>query len=220
MTARKAPPARLDGPLVFFDVDTQRDFLEPDGALAIAGASEILPALARLTAFARDHGIPILATACAHAPDDPDPEPFPPHCLVGTRGQERVEATAWPGSLVVGPDDRFPASGLVPHATLEKRHYDIFRHFDAERAITLYATDAPTFILYGVATDYCVAAAARGLLGRGHRVALVVDAIRAVDPAREAEALAELVDAGALLTLADRVCGGSGFPGEGARSGA
>ena len=54
----------LDGPLVFVDVDTQRDFLEPDGALAIPGAEAILPNLARLTAFARRQGIPVLATAC------------------------------------------------------------------------------------------------------------------------------------------------------------
>ena len=37
----------LEGPLVFFDVDTQRDFMEPDGALYVARATEIIPNLAR-----------------------------------------------------------------------------------------------------------------------------------------------------------------------------
>ena len=41
----------LDGPLRFVDVDTQRDFLEPDGALFIAGSGAIRPNLARLTRF-------------------------------------------------------------------------------------------------------------------------------------------------------------------------
>ena len=70
----------LEGPLVFVDVDTQRDFLDPDGALFIAGSGAIRPNLARLTRFARAQGIPILATACAHAEGDPEFAVFPPHC--------------------------------------------------------------------------------------------------------------------------------------------
>ncbi len=191
-------------PLVFVDVDTQRDFLDPGGALPIAGASAILPNLARLTEFARKVGIPVLATACAHAPDDPDPEPFPLHCLIGTAGRERVAATSWPGSLVVGPDDRLPPGDLPPHVTLEKRHYDVFSHPEADRLVSRYdAADPrrPTFVVYGVATDYCVGAAVRGLLVRGHRVVLVADAIRPVDRGAEAGVLTELVGRGASLIL-------------------
>jgi nicotinamidase-related amidase len=78
---------------VFVDVDTQRDFLDPDGTLFIRGAEAIRPNLARLAAFAREHRIPVIATACAHEPDEADPEPFPPHCLVGTPGADRIEET-------------------------------------------------------------------------------------------------------------------------------
>ena len=49
----------LDGPLVFVDIDTQRDFLEPDGALFVPGSAAILENLARLTNFARSRGIPV-----------------------------------------------------------------------------------------------------------------------------------------------------------------
>ena len=56
----------LAGPLVFVDVDTQRDFLEPTGALYVAGGDEIIPNLARLSEFARRHRVPVLATACSH----------------------------------------------------------------------------------------------------------------------------------------------------------
>src|SRR5690242_14266786 len=66
----------LDGPLVFVDIDTQRDFLEPAGALFVPGSTEILANLARLTRFAQEHAIPILATACAHLPDDPELKTF------------------------------------------------------------------------------------------------------------------------------------------------
>ena len=55
----------LDGPQVFVDIDTQRDFLEPNGALFVPGSDLIVPNLARLTKYALEHRIPVLATACA-----------------------------------------------------------------------------------------------------------------------------------------------------------
>lgn len=196
----------LDGPLVFVDIDTQRDFLDPDGALPVPGSSEILPQLARLTEFARRQGIPVLATACAHTLDEPDPEPFPPHCLVGTAGEERVEATAWPGSLVIGPRERFKGDP-PPHLTLQKQRYDLFSRPDADRIVARYGRTQPTFVVYGVATDYCVRAAVLGLRSRGHRVVVVVDAVRPVDPSRGAEVLGEFKTQGALMTTTDQVCG-------------
>src|SRR3954447_22240494 len=120
----------FDGPLVFVDVDTQRDFLEPGGALYIAGSEEILPNLARLTGFARERGIQVLATACAHLPGDPEFEVFPPHCVLGTPGQERVEATSWPGSVILEPEARLEGE-LPSHLTIQKVKYDVFSHPDA-----------------------------------------------------------------------------------------
>ena len=80
----------LDGPLVFVDVDTQRDFLDPDGALYVPGSVAIRPNLARLTALARARRVPILASSCAHEAGDAEFADFPPHCLIGTPGQTRV----------------------------------------------------------------------------------------------------------------------------------
>lgn len=195
----------LAGPLVFVDVDTQRDFLDPSGALFVPGSEGILGNLARLTGFARERGIPVLATACAHAPDDEELARFGPHCLAGTPGQNRVEATAWSGGRVVGPEERF--EGEIPdHLTLEKREVDAFRHPAADGVVALYGRDRPTFVVYGVATDYCVRAAVLGLLDRGCKVAVVVDAVRAIDPGREAEVLAGFTRRGALLTLTEVVC--------------
>src|SRR5262249_42983751 len=155
---------------------------------------------ARLTRFARDRGIPVLATACAHAPDDPEMSQLGPHCLVGTLGQSRVEATAWPGSRVLGPSETFSGAG-PSHLTVEDRAFDVFSRLAAERLVGLYDRDRPTLVVYGVARDYCVKAAVLGLLGCGCKVAVVVDAIRAIDRDGEAEALAEFTRRGALLTL-------------------
>ena len=76
----------LEGPLVFVDIDTQRDFLEPSGALYVPGSEGILPNLERLTRFAQSHRVPIVATACAIRPMMPNSPSFPPHCMAGTAG--------------------------------------------------------------------------------------------------------------------------------------
>lgn len=198
----------LPGPLVFVDIDTQRDFLDPAGALYVGGSEAIVPNLRRLSAFARAHAIPVLATADAHTLDEADPEPFPPHCLVGTPGQARVEATAHPASHILGVDASYEEPPRVhPHLTLHKQHYDFFSHPEADRLVAHYGRETPTFVVYGVATDYCVRAAVDGLLEREHRVALVVDAIRAVDPASEPALLTDWARRGVLLTRTDVVCG-------------
>ena len=199
----------LEGPLVFIDVDTQRDFLDPDGALFINGSGAIRPTLARLTAFARERGIPILATACAHRPDDPEFAVFPPHCLIGSGGQTRIEETAWPGGEVVEPGSGVIPESIPPHQTIHKRAYDVFSTPETDAIIRLYARNQPTFVVYGVATDYCVRCVVDGLLERGHKIALVVDAIRGVDSNKEADELTRFARAGALLTLADLVCANS-----------
>jgi nicotinamidase/pyrazinamidase len=196
----------IEGPLIFVDVDTQRDFMEPAGALYIEGSEAILPNLARLTNFARSRGIPILATACAHEEGDPELERFARHCMVGTPGQQRVPETAWPGGAVLPVGEGFPGP-LPPHLTLEKREFSPFSRDDADEVFARYEAGRPTFVVYGVATDYCVRAAAEGLLARGDRVALVVDAIRPIDLDGEAAVLEALVARGALMTLTDVVCG-------------
>jgi nicotinamidase/pyrazinamidase len=195
----------LDAPLVFVDIDTQRDFLESDGALFVPGSEAIRANLGRLTSFAREHHIPVLATACAHTLDELDPEPFPPHCIVGSAGQRRVAETEWQGAVVVRPGQSF-AGPRPEHLTLEKQWYDLFRHPHADAILRLYTIDRPTFVVYGVATDYCVKAAVHGLLERGQTVAVVVDAIRAVDASGEADILGEFVDRGASLVLTEVVC--------------
>lgn len=195
----------LDGSLVFVDVDTQRDFLEPDGALYVAGADEIIPNLDRLTRFAADRGITVLATSCDHVPEDPELQNLPPHCMSGTRGQERIDATRRYGTHVLDDRAALPRR-LAPHMTLYKHAFDVFSHPLSDDLISRLDADRPIFVVFGVATDYCVRAAVHGLLDRGCRVAVVVDAIRAIDPVAEPEVLTEFARRGALLTVTDVVC--------------
>jgi nicotinamidase/pyrazinamidase len=195
----------LEGPLVFVDIDTQRDFLDPSGALYVSGSRQILPNLERLTRFAQTHRIPILATACAHSADDPELTQFPPHCMAGTEGQGRVSETSVANSMVLAPGERLTGE-LPAHLTLNKQEFDVFSRPDADELVARYDQSGPTFVVYGVATDYCVRTAVDGLLARHCRVALVADAVRAIDPEREAELMMDWGRRGVLLTMTEPVC--------------
>ncbi len=195
----------LEGRLVFVDIDTQRDFLEPAGALYIAGSGAIIANLNRLTQFALSHQFPILATACSHGPDDPELKRFPAHCLSGTAGEKRIAATAVVPSVVLAIGERLTGE-IPPHLTLQKREIDIFSRPDASDLFARYNQARPTFVVYGVATDYCVSAAVVGLLNSGCQVAIVADAIRAIDVENEPAVLSEMVTRGAFLTITNVVC--------------
>jgi nicotinamidase/pyrazinamidase len=194
----------LDGPLVFVDIDTQRDFLLPTGALFVRGSAEIMLNLERLTRFARRHEIPVLATACSHTPDDPELTIFPPHCMAGSEGQKRVAETEFPDSVILEVNERL-AGDIPRHLTLLKRELDVFSRPDADALIARYDQTRPTFVVYGVATDYCVGKAVDGLVGRQCRVAVVADAVRGIDAAAEASTLTTFVQRGATLTITERV---------------
>ncbi len=195
----------LEGPLVFVDVDTQRDFLDLTGRLYVPGSIEIRPNLLRLARFATRHDISIVATACAHTPDDDELTRFPAHCMIGTSGQERVPETYCAGSVVLTAQNRLDGE-LPRHLTLEKRELDLFSRVDAGGLIAMYNRNSPIFVVYGVATDYCVNAIVDGLLKCRCRVAIVADAVRAIHPRDEAAILTDLAHHGVLLTVTDVVC--------------
>ena len=80
---------------------------------------------------------------------------------------------------------------LPRHLTLLKREFDVFSRPDADALVARYDAGRPTFVVYGVATDYCVRAAVEGLLARRCRVAVVVDAVRAIDADAETRLLTD-----------------------------
>jgi nicotinamidase/pyrazinamidase len=195
----------LDGPLVFVDIDTQRDFMEESGALYVPGSRSIVPNLERLSRAAAAAGIPVLATACCHVATDAELSRFPPHCMAGTDGQRRIRATERPDSVVLAVDDRLGGS-LPSHVTLNKQEFDVFSRPDADALVARYNQASPTFVVFGVATDYCVRAAVEGLLARGCRIAVVVDAVKAIDPDADAALFTDWASRGTLLVMTDVVC--------------
>ena len=186
---------------VFFDIDNQVDFLLPVGALYVPGAEKLIPALGRLTEFARSRGIPIISDVDAHAPQDPEFRDWPPHCVRDTLGQRKVAETLLPGAVRI-PNDPGPLPQgweRAPQLIVEKQTLDVFENHTIARI--LEERRAGRYVVYGVVTEYCVRLAVAGLLEAvrpwGAQVEIVTEAIRELDAARGRQALDELRAAGA-----------------------
>ncbi len=195
--------------MIFFDIDTQHDFMDADGALAVPDADAIKPNLERLLRAASEHKLLTISSRCAHEPGDAEFEIFPPHCLEGTRGAERIF-----DELPQLPRHEFEADAQADntmqlnageHYIVKKKAYDLFTNAWLEGLRMRGAFANQECIVFGVATDYCVRAAALGLAQAGARVLLVTDAIRGVAPDSTAKALDEFRAAGVEFTTTEVV---------------
>ncbi|WP_404711873.1 cysteine hydrolase family protein [Sphingomonas sp. MMS24-J13] len=170
-------------------VDTQRDFMAPDGALSVTGADALIePMEAWLAKLNPAETEGVLFTFDTHDPDvyatSPEAAAFPIHCVRGTAG--------W--SNMLDPALLDPA---IPAWRIEKAVFDMW----AEPALTLKNARSPrsdavrrdTFfealkarrveavIVIGVAADYCVRWAIDGLVSRGFSVTVPAGLTRGID---------------------------------------
>jgi len=173
---------------IFFDVDTQNDFMNKDGLLYVPGAEDIKPNLKKLADYAIEHDIPIFGSSdCHHGTKyfkDVELElkmwggPFQNHCMDGSKGAERIEETK--NSLT---------------EEFKKQTYDVFDNNELREKLQKYnVTEA---VVYGVATDYCIKAAVTGLQNIGIQCFVVEDAISGVSEETTKDAKAEMIIAGA-----------------------
>ena len=195
--------------VIFWDVDTQADFLLPGGKLYVPGAEKLLPNLKLLTDAARRNEVFLVSDACVHGPDDEEFKRFPPHCLRGTQGAEIVPETV-AGRFFVIPNRaqvKIPADlSKVQQVILEKQTLDVFDNPNTEKVIERLQsfTDADAqFFVFGVVTEYCVRLAAKGLRERGRRVSLVRDAIETLNAADSQKTLDELTGMGIRLVTTE-----------------
>ena len=188
---------------VFFDVDTQIDFLFPAGALYVPDAEDIVDHLAGLTRFAAAHGLQIISTTDAHAENDREFGSWKPHCVVGTVGQAKASVTLLPQALVV-PSAEMPLENLkanaqtAPQIIIEKQSIDCFTSPNLHPLLQILKPER--YVVYGVATEVCVGKSVFGLLKTGARVELVTDATRSLDPKQEQQTFADFQTAGGVLT--------------------
>jgi len=197
---------------ILWDVDTQFDFMLPEGKLYVPGAEETVPAMQRLVDAARAAGLVHVASADDHEltdaeiSDEPDfLTTYPPHCLRGTRGARKIPATDQEDPVPLGLEP-------VPDRYLEgreflllKKNFDVFTNPNTERL--LERLDPDEIVVFGVATDVCDDAAIRGFVARGRKVRFVEDAARGLDDERVAISTTFWREQGVEFTTAEVIAG-------------
>lgn len=206
MSNKKPVP---DFSLVFVDIDTQKDFIKPDGALSVPGAEKIRDNLKTLVDYALENDIKIIASMDAHLKDDPEFEDFPPHCVKGEPGQAKIEETQVEKNYVVEKEqidqDIEKILSENDEVILEKQTFDVFSNLNADELFN--TADVNEYVVFGVATDYCVKAAVLSLLERGNNVTVIEDAIAAVDEEDGAAAIDKMKKNGARFKKTEEIMG-------------
>jgi nicotinamidase/pyrazinamidase len=203
--------------IIFWEVDAQADFMLPGGKLYVPGAEKIIPNIRRLVDAALERGALLVSSGDAHAVDDPEFQTFPPHCVKGTPGANIVPEGLAEKYLTIpnNPAFRFPDDVLnYSQVVFEKQTLDVFDNSHAGALVERLGNDAD-YVVFGVVTEFCVRCAAKGLLERGRKVSVVVDAIETLKSEEGSRTLKELQVLGAgLITTSEALAkiGASSLP--------
>ena len=169
----------------------------PSGSMYVPGAERLIPRLRKLFDCARRQNIFILSSQDAHTPKDAEFEQFPPHCVKGTEGQQKLEETVlFHAKILENKPADYNFHELVqryPQVIVEKQTLDVFQNPVTDRVLRALPKHA---FVFGVATEYCVRLAALGLRQRGVKTAILSDAIRPVESDAGAKAIEEMRRAG------------------------
>jgi nicotinamidase/pyrazinamidase len=179
--------------VLFWCVDTQKDFMDEDGLLAVPNAKVIRNHLEHLTNLARSKNFRIVNTSDWHNEDSEELSDtpnfmttFPTHCIRGTNGAELIDETKSPFAFIVDWDvPEFSIEDMqsiedADEITILKDRFDAWEgnpHTQAAlNAINIDEMDA--IFVYGVAANVCVDAAVKGLANQHKNIYVVVDAIK------------------------------------------
>lgn len=205
--------------LIFWNVDTQKDFMNKDGALYVQGAEDIKGNLKKLTELAKQYNIIVVNTGDYHndlskeLSDTPDfKTTFPKHCMMGTVGSEFIEETSPQPTVdkIFYVTSSYPADLIsdnlkdVRNIVIYKDKFDVFEGNQYTEEI-LKKLNPDAVIVYGVATNVCVNFAVLGLLAKGKKVYVVRDAIKELPNLPLDNLIGDWLKAKVVLIMADKV---------------
>lgn len=162
---------------ILIDVDTQRDFLLAGGKACIGNHRRVLSHIRRVMAWARQRDIPIISTAEVHPNHNGESENG--YCIDGSDGQKKIRYTLFNNRISFAADGNtdLPRDMLrrYKQVILHKRCVDPFDEPRIDRLLS--EVKASEFILIGTSLEGAIGATALGLLQRGKKVTVVIDAV-------------------------------------------
>jgi len=197
---------------IFWEVDTQADFMLPGGKLYVAGAEKLVPNIKRLVDVAREGKVLLISDACRHLHNDPEFQTFPPHCIRGTPGARIIPEGLAQTFYTIPNDEKYklPQNLLsFQQIILEKQTLDVFDNPHASTIVERLGRDVH-YVIFGVVTEYCVRFAAQGLLQRHRNVSIVRDAIETLKEEDGRRALDKLKSLGVRLITTEEAIAAAG----------
>jgi len=191
--------------IVFWEVDAQADFMLPGGKLYVPSAEKIIPNIQRLVEAAEETRTLLVSSGDAHPEGDPEFKIFPPHCLRDSPGARIIPEGMLPRFYVIPNNATFTLPPRIldyQQLVLQKQTFDVFDNPQTERIVERLGDEAE-YVVFGVVTEYCVRCAAKGLVERGHKVAVVKDAIETLKREDRERTLEEFNALGARLITTD-----------------
>ena len=193
---------------ILIDIDTQKDFLLAEGKVCIRNHRRVLANIRRIIAWARHEKISIISTAEVYPNNGED---IVGHCIDGTDGQKKIRYTllAKRASFAADGNTDLPRDLLRRYSQiiLHKRCIDPFDEPRIDRLLS--EVRANEFILVGASLEGAIKATALGLLQRGKKVTVVIDAA-GMHNNREAQlALRKIETKGAKLIETKKLAGQS-----------
>ena len=191
--------SRYDAQTALVVVDLQNDFADPSGSLAVIGGDAIIPAVNEAVRQALDAGAVVVATQDWHPETTPhfakDGGVWPVHCVGGTWGAELHPSFEVP---IDAPRVRKGTNGEDGYSGFAMRDPESGSETPTELEGLLRERAVERIVVCGLATDYCVRATALDAVRLGFAVALIGEAVAAVNLAPDDgdRALAEMTDAG------------------------
>ncbi len=184
---------------LFFDVDTQHDLVDKKGALYVEGAHLLKKKWRELTEKAVERGNLIISSQDIHKKNAPEFKNFPPHCVKGSKGVEKISQTLTEHYKVLNidqleEDELYRIKEKYPQIILEKNSLDAFSNPNTKKLLEV--VNPKVVYVYGVATEFCVRSVCLGLINMFSEVYLIEDAAKEVYFKDKIKALTELREKG------------------------
>jgi nicotinamidase-related amidase len=175
---------------IFYDLNTQRDFILHDGKFHIEGAENLVPKWKAIADLGREEQVRVVCSVDCHVPGDPQLKswggPYPDHCMAGTPGQEKIDETKPLNPLTLENREYTPDE---IQKVLDHPGEIVFRRQQFEKLagnphlsaiLRLVLRPYEDIVMYGVYTEACVSREISALIGVGPKLHIITDAVAMV----------------------------------------
>ena len=201
---------------ILIDINTQKDFFLDGGSVRVRNHRRVLANIRRIMAWARYKNVPVIST-CEVYTNNNNGASVIDHCLDGTDGQKKIRYTLLNNRTSFAADNNtdLPIDILQRYEQiiLHKRCVDPFDEPRIDRLLS--EVRANEFVLIGASAEGAVKAMALGLLQRGKKVSVVVDAVGSCNRREAKLAIRKMRAKGARLIETKKLAGTSHLKGVG-----